>query len=1067
MIFQNYHRHSSYTNPHIADSVVSNEDYAKRASELGHGIISSCEHGFQGRYIESYELAKKYGLKFVFAVEAYWVKDRYEKDLSNCHIFLAARNENGRQAINDVLSEANITGFYRQPRLDIELLLSLPPKDVIVTTACVAYWKYEDIDAITLRFRDHFKENCYLEVQYHNTPKQSAINEHILKLSDAHGIPLIMGCDSHFIEPSDKQERDDYLISKGITYEDEEGWFMDYPDGETAYRRFAKQCVLEHCQIEEAIRNTNVFLEVEEYDNPCFTTDIKMPTLYPDLTQEEKDKIYTNLVWERWESTKHEVPQEKWGLYVDEIQKEIDIVITTRHADYFLIDEAIVRRGKEKGGVITTTGRGSGVSFYTNKLLGFTDIDRISASVKMYPERFMSPTRILESKSLADLDLNLGTPSVFAEAQQEIFGEKHSFPMLAYGTLKPKAAWRMYAKSQNIAFALASEISAQIAKYEKALKHAEEDERDNIDVLDYIDKGYHDIYKQSEKYLGIISDYKIHPCSYLLYQGDIRKEIGLIKIKDNLCCLMDGKWAEDYKFLKNDLLKASVVELIDKVYKRIGIPRHSVSQLLELCPPDDRVWDIYKNGCVKGINQVEQPSTRVRVMKYQPKNISELCAFIAAIRPGFKSMYKIFESRQSFSYGIKSFDELIQTPEMPNTFVLYQEMSMTTLNYAGIPMSECYDIIKNISKKRIEKVLAYKEQFLEGFSQAIIDKENKSEKEADSIAHMIWQILEDSSQYAFNASHSYSVAIDSLYGAYLKTYYPLQFYEVFLNMCEENGEKDRFNQAKKEAEDYFKIKFPSFRFRQDNRQLSADLEKNAINNSLASLKGFGGNVGKALYELKDKQYNSFIDLLLDIKATPINNSQIESLIKIDYFQEFGNSKELLRIKDLFDGLKKGDAKQIAKDKITGDVIDLIQPYVDGNRKDGTPAKSYKVLDMDGLLSAFEEYIRSLNITDFDYRNKMQNQIDILGYIDIVTNQPEDRRKLVAMDVVPLKNKETSETWGWAIFTKSIGTGKTGRLTVQDGVYRKSPISKSDIIYAKEVSKNKRGYWDLLEYERIE
>lgn len=200
-----------------------------------------------------------------------------------------------------------------------------------------------------------------------------------------------------------------------------------------------------------------------------------------------------------------------------------------------------------------------------------------------------------------------------------------------------------------------------------------------------------------------------------------------MRAKDNVVCIMDGKWAEEYKFLKNDLLKVSVVDLIDKVYKRIGIKRHTIRELLALCPPESPVWDVYKKGCTLGINQCEQPGTRQRVMKYAPKNISELCAFVAAIRPGFKSMYKVFESRKPFSYDIESLDNLIQTDEMPNSFILYQEMGMAVLNYAGIPMSECYEIIKNIAKKRVEKVLKYKERFLYNFAEVLVKKDGQEE----------------------------------------------------------------------------------------------------------------------------------------------------------------------------------------------------------------------------------------------------------------------------------------------------------------------------------------------------
>ena len=113
---QNYHRHSSYSNIYTADSSSMNEDYAKRAVQLGHKIISSVEHGFQGYYYETFELAKKYNLKFIFGAEAYWVKDRLEKDRTNSHIILLAKSEIGRRAINRILSDANEDGYYYRPR---------------------------------------------------------------------------------------------------------------------------------------------------------------------------------------------------------------------------------------------------------------------------------------------------------------------------------------------------------------------------------------------------------------------------------------------------------------------------------------------------------------------------------------------------------------------------------------------------------------------------------------------------------------------------------------------------------------------------------------------------------------------------------------------------------------------------------------------------------------------------------------------------------------------------------------------------------------------------------------
>lgn len=1067
-VFQNYHRHAMYTNVRISDSAVTPKDYAERAKALGHGILSSAEHGWQGNYFETVRLAKEYGLKPLIGAEAYWVKDRTEKDRTNCHIFLGAKNERGRQALNDVLSEANLTGFYGQPRLDVPLLLSLPKDDLIVTTACIAYWRYENIEEITAMLAKHFGKNFFLEVQYHNTESQRELNKRILRLHNELKIPLIMGCDSHYVGADQGQTRTDFLVSKGLTYPDEEGWFLDYPDGDTAYERFANQCVLSHNEINDAMDNTGVFLEVEEYDSPIFNTDIKMPSLFPTLSQEEKNEKYKSLVWSGWEEYKTQVPEEKWALYESEIEKEIKTVEDTKMADYFIDNYHIIRKGKENGGWLTKSGRGSAVSFITNMLLGFTEVDRIAAKVHMYPERFMSATRILQSGSLPDIDFNCAPVEPFARAQQEILGEDHAYPMVAYGTMQKSAAWKLYAKSQGISFEIANAVSEQIKKYETAVKHAPEDEKDDINVFDYIDKDFHEIYEKSKDYLGLVTSWSIAPCSYLLYEGSIRKEIGLVKVKDHLCCLMDGHWAEACHFLKNDLLKVSVVDLIYRAYHRIGIEPPTVTELLKMCPPDDKAWEIYEKGCTLGINQCEQTGTASRVTKYRPKNISELGAFVAAIRPGFKSMYKTFEERKPFAYGVKAFDELIQTDEMPSSFLLYQEQEMAALNYAGIDMSDCYTAIKNIAKKRADKVLAYKEKFINGFSKVMIEDEHKTPEEAAHMSQELWQIIEDSSRYSFNASHSYCVALDSLYGAWLKAHHPLEFYEVLLTLAEQKGDKDKMNALKEEAESYFNIKFPPFRFGQDNRSIKADVENNLIVNSLSAIKGFSLAVGAALYDCSKNNFTSFVDVLAWLDKKALKASKVRPLITIDYFQQFGNINELLAILDLWELLKQGQAKSVRKDKVTSIVVQRILSYnCSTTNKDGTESVSYRMDDEQTAMKClydFEKYIKQHPMQSPSMKQQIQYSMEILGYADVVTNREEDRRRLLITDVVPLSSAG-GEVWSYRIGTRSLGSGKTARLTVKANIYDKKPIKAGDIVFAADLYKNQTGYWYLLAYNK--
>ena len=186
---ENYHKHTNDSNVYTPDSTVSYIDYFNRALEVGSKCITTTEHGWCGNNFDIYLQLEKFNkklikegknpLKFVFGGEFYWVKDRSEKDKSNCHIIILARNENGRKKINKIMSQCNKDGYYYKPRLDLDLIMSLPSNDVFITTACVAFWKYEDIDDIVLKLNEKFPY-FFLEVQAHHTDKQRNINKHIL-----------------------------------------------------------------------------------------------------------------------------------------------------------------------------------------------------------------------------------------------------------------------------------------------------------------------------------------------------------------------------------------------------------------------------------------------------------------------------------------------------------------------------------------------------------------------------------------------------------------------------------------------------------------------------------------------------------------------------------------------------------------------------------------------------------------------------------------------------------------------------------------------------------------------
>ena len=130
-----------------------------------------------------------------------------------------------------------------------------------------------------------------------------------------------------------------------------------------------------------------------------------------------------------------------------------------------------------------------------------------------------------------------------------------------------------------------------------------------------------------------------------------------------------------------------------------------------------------------------------------------------------------FINREEYSTGVEALDDLL---ENTGHFMLYQESVMQYLVWLGIPEDITYGIIKKIAKKSLtEKELDKLHKQLKINWMKKVGTEKGVEES--------WQIVESHAKYSFNASHSISVALDSLYGAYLKANYPMEYYKTVLD----------------------------------------------------------------------------------------------------------------------------------------------------------------------------------------------------------------------------------------------------------------------------------------------
>lgn len=505
--------------------------------------------------------------------------------------------------------------------------------------------------------------------------------------------------------------------------------------------------------------------------------------------------------------------------------------------------------------------------------------------------------------------------------------------MTAYGTMQESEAFRNLCRALEIDYNTTNKVAKNLEEY----RNSEE---------------FGKIIEDSKKFIGVIDSVSPHPCANLLLSEPISEEIGIIKVGDEYCALIDSGTSDDWKYLKNDYLTVTVWEIISKVFKKINKPIPDVRTLTKLVENNDKIWQLYEKGLTATLNQAGTDSGTPQVIQYKPRNIRELSGWVSAIRPAFASMKHYFLNRETFSYGIPEFDKLLKESD---NFILYQENIMRVLVYVGFPEDETYGLLKAIAKKKKGIIEPIHDKFIKGF----VEKTGSEEQ-----AKKVWKIIEDAVGYGFNSSHAYAVALDSIYGAYLKAEYPLDYYSVVLNIYEDNVDM----QAKilKELK-HFNIKLLPIEFGKSGAEYTADHETNSIYKGISSIKYLNKKIAEELLQLsKENQYdkNDFTSLLKDIiEKTSVNTRQMEILIRLDFFKKFGREEVLLELFLAMTGKKKANTelypeftdKEVIEEKI--------------NKKTGEVKKKKKIikksLKYDASLKETTKEERLKNMKDYE------------------------------------------------------------------------------------------------------
>ena len=300
--------------------------------------------------------------------------------------------------------------------------------------------------------------------------------------------------------------------------------------------------------------------------------------------------------------------------------------------------------------------------------------------------------------------------------------------------------------------------------------------------------------------------------------------------------------------------------------------------------------------------------------------------------------------------------------------------------------------------------------------------------------------------------------------AYYRHYHPIEFITAFLNNAANDDDiKNGTTLARLMG---IKVTLPKWGI--SKRDYFFDKNKQIISKGVSSIKFMGDAIADELYELSQQEsFPFFVDLLRALNTrTSLDSRQLTNLIHVDFFSDFGNQRELLRICDVFNQFKQGDARQIKRTTVDGTPLeDIVKRHAVGVTKSGGIAKSYTLLDVMSILREAETLILSMKLDDLSDLIKIENFHDVMGYYGYSSGKESDRRKLYIEAIYPLCRKRDNVQFGYSVCTKSVGSGKDARFTLFNRIYDQAPIQKGDIIFCKSYERD-GPYFTLTGYEKI-
>jgi error-prone DNA polymerase len=763
------HCHSAFS---LREGATPPEELIQIAILKGYTALALTDHDSLAGAMQFAQAGKAHGLQAIIGAEI---------TLSDeSHLTLLCETPRGYANLSRLLSRANLNSPRGEPRVRFEWLAE-HSEGLIALSGCRKGQVARLVEAkeprpaleAAERLRDVFgSDNLFIELQDNLVFEDEARNQGLVAIARALGLGIVATNNVHYALQEQHRLHDVLVAIRHRTNLEEARPHLR--SNAEFYLKTPAEMQRLFADLPEATENT---LHIAER---CRSFDLTRDLGYefPDYDAGDgrsANEFLHDLIEQLARERYVKFPQTELDYLTQKrINKELHLIKSSRRAGFFLRLWDILRYAHEND--LPVRGRGSSVGSVVCYLLGLSGIDPMTYDLAV--ERFLSEDRPLSD--VPDVDLDFGR-----EARDKMFRHvfnkytnEYAAMVCTFIEYRYASAVRDVGKALGLAQAdidtIAKRMHSRFAEgLETELKAMPEfSSRLSFPI-------WQDFLSLVHQILGLPRHLSQHSGGIILSTSRIDEQVPIeaTAMPSRFICQWDKDSVADAGFIKLDFLGYPSLDQLTRGLRYIRERYGKVFRPNDIDLTDQRVYEMIQRGDVLGIVQIQSRAQIQVLLRIKVSKIEDMIIQVALIRPGPIQGGAVHPyiarclGQEDVTYDHPVLEDILR--ETKGVFVFQEQVILAATAVGGFSSLEADQLRRAMSRKRSKEAMeAYRFKFIAGAAAKDIDAK---------VANMVFDKILAFASFGFPKSHAAAMAVTAFHVAWLKRYYPTEFYCALLN----------------------------------------------------------------------------------------------------------------------------------------------------------------------------------------------------------------------------------------------------------------------------------------------